>query len=266
MLAGVAETVELDSTDLNDVRTAVTEACNNVVLHAYDGGEGPLEIEVYVSMGELRIVVRDRGRGIRAQPDAPRPADSAFGIGLPVIQALVHRVEFAAAQREGTEVRMEFATPNISALPPPATATLGGEGENAAALSALTRTDLAGTISIQVAPASLACTVLPRVLGVLAARAHFSVDRMSDTRLLADALIAHAPTASGTGRIDLSVHVGRRHLELRLGPLPADGARRLVASSEIAGVLPVIDKLTDRHGILTADSGEMLTLQLLDRR
>ncbi len=34
MLAGVAEAVELDANDLNDISTAVTEACNNVVLHA----------------------------------------------------------------------------------------------------------------------------------------------------------------------------------------------------------------------------------------
>ena len=33
-LSGMAETVGVDGVDLNDIRTAVTEACNNVVLHA----------------------------------------------------------------------------------------------------------------------------------------------------------------------------------------------------------------------------------------
>ena len=51
MLTGVAETVDLDGSDLNDIRTAVTEACNNVVLHAYQGDEGPLEVEVYGARG-----------------------------------------------------------------------------------------------------------------------------------------------------------------------------------------------------------------------
>ena len=44
MLTGVSETVELDSSDLYDIRTAVTEACNNVVVHAYRGEEGLMEI------------------------------------------------------------------------------------------------------------------------------------------------------------------------------------------------------------------------------
>jgi len=42
MLAGVAEAVGLDGNDLNDISTAATEACNNVVLHAYEGGKDRL--------------------------------------------------------------------------------------------------------------------------------------------------------------------------------------------------------------------------------
>ena len=59
MLTGVAEMVDLDGSDLNDIRTAVTEACNNVVLHAYEGDEGPLEVEVYGGAhSALEVVVR----------------------------------------------------------------------------------------------------------------------------------------------------------------------------------------------------------------
>ena len=45
VLAGVAEAVDLDPEQLDEIRTAVTEACNNAVLHAYAGGEGPLEVD-----------------------------------------------------------------------------------------------------------------------------------------------------------------------------------------------------------------------------
>ena len=65
MLTGVAEAIELDSSDLYDVRTAVTEACNNVVLHAYEGAEGPLEVELRASPEEVEVIVRDFGVGIR---------------------------------------------------------------------------------------------------------------------------------------------------------------------------------------------------------
>src|SRR6202012_1285777 len=64
-LSGIAATVGVDEIDLNDIRTAVTEACNNVVLHAYDGEEGPLQIEVFVSSRAVEVVVRDHGTGIK---------------------------------------------------------------------------------------------------------------------------------------------------------------------------------------------------------
>ena len=87
MLTGVAETIALESSDLYDIRTAVTEACNNVVLHAYEGQEGPLEVNLRASSEALEVVVRDQGIGIRPRI---RPAeDAALGIGLPLIQALV---------------------------------------------------------------------------------------------------------------------------------------------------------------------------------
>ena len=111
MLTGVAESVDLDSNDLNDIRTAVTEACNNVVLHAYEGEEGPLEVEVYACTGAIEVVVRDHGVGI--QPRIRREEETALGIGLHVIQALAQRVEFRDASGRGTDIRMEFATPPI---------------------------------------------------------------------------------------------------------------------------------------------------------
>ena len=71
-LAGVAEAVGLDAADLDDIRTAVTEACNNVVLHAYEGEEGALEVEIYALGGSCSVFVRDRGIGLQPQTSASR--------------------------------------------------------------------------------------------------------------------------------------------------------------------------------------------------
>src|ERR1700704_3594480 len=95
MLTGVAETIGLDTGDVYDIRTAVTEACNNVVLHAYEGQEGPLEVELRASADAVEALVRDFGIGIR--PRIRSADDPALGIGLPLIQALVHSVEFSDA-------------------------------------------------------------------------------------------------------------------------------------------------------------------------
>lgn len=88
MLAGVAEAVELDANDLNDISTAVTEACNNVVLHAYGDAEGLLEVEVQTLPGTVEVLVRDHGGGIPATVGAPT---EKAGMGLSVIQTLAER-------------------------------------------------------------------------------------------------------------------------------------------------------------------------------
>jgi anti-sigma regulatory factor (Ser/Thr protein kinase) len=67
-----------------ELRLAVTEACTNVVRHAYRGGHtGPLEIHVHASAQELWVDVRDRGPGIR-----PRTRTDSLGLGLSLIASL----------------------------------------------------------------------------------------------------------------------------------------------------------------------------------
>jgi serine/threonine-protein kinase RsbW len=91
MLSGVAESVELDRSDHDDIRAAVTEACNNVVLHAYPGAPGPLEVEVFIARAALEVVVRDRGIGFPARLSAD-DADIG-GLGLPMMRALTRALE-----------------------------------------------------------------------------------------------------------------------------------------------------------------------------
>jgi len=255
-LSGMADTVGVDGADLNDIRTAVTEACNNVVLHAYEGEEGPLHVEVYLRDETIEVVVRDHGTGIK--PRIRTEEEEALGIGLSIIQALAPRVEFKDVSGGGTEVRMEFATPASTMLD----ALLQDGFEPPRVASG----ELATTTGVAVAPNSLARRVLPRVMCVLAARAHFSTDRISDAELVADALVAQAP-ASGTGdHLTVAVHVEPRNLELRVGPLSSGSSQRLIASSSLGGVGPVIERLTDDRKVAVDGSSETLALRLLDRR
>jgi serine/threonine-protein kinase RsbW len=257
-LTGVAESVGLDGSDLSDVRTAVTEACNNVVLHAYAGAEGPLEVEVDVAAGRLEVVVRDRGIGMRVEAVPQEPSVAAeSGIGLPVIEALTQAVEFTSTPGGGTEVRMRFATPDVRGME---TATgdadvplVIGDGEAVA------------TASLLVGPVRLARAVVPRLLCVLAARAQFSTDRISDSQLLADALVAHAAAAIDGSHLKLTVDVEPRDLEVCVGPLIAGRAERLVLDSDVEGLGPVLEKLADGHDVSSSDSYDMLTLTLHDR-
>jgi serine/threonine-protein kinase RsbW len=254
-LTGVAESLALDAIETNDLNTAVTEACNNVVLHAYGGGEGPLELDVCVLADAIAVVVRDRGGGIR-----PRAQDGEAihaGIGLPVIHALSRHVEIKDRAGGGTEVRMEFAAPKATALE-----ALEGDGPGPRGHA---RAAPADTLAISLAPTALACDVLPRVLCALAARAHFSTDRISDVQLVADVLAANAGDSISGSHLEVGVTIAPRNLELRLGPLHVGRGESLIAAAA-DGLAPVIERLTDEsHRVARADAAETLELRLVER-
>jgi serine/threonine-protein kinase RsbW len=256
MLTGMAETIDLDRTDLNDIRTAVTEACNNVVLHAYNGEAGPMQVELYLASGSLEVVVRDFGMGIK--PRIRTADEGALGIGLSIIQSLAPRVEFNDVAGSGTEVRMEFPTPQTQMLE-----ALDGDSFE---LPEISSAELANTTGVAVAPPSLARKVLPRLVCVLAARARFSTDRISDAELVADALVAQAPATNTGEHLSLSVSVAPRNLEMRLGPLDTGSSQRLIVDSAVDGLGPLIERLTDDHEVASDGSSETLALRLIDKR
>jgi serine/threonine-protein kinase RsbW len=255
MLSGLADTIGLDGNDLNDIRTAVTEACNNVVIHAYEGNEGPLQVEVFVSTTAIEVVVRDHGTGIKPRIRSAEE-ESALGIGLSIIQSLAPRVEFNDLAGKGTEVRMEFATQT--------TLELSALAEDGHEVPAIEPSELASTSALAVAPGSLAREVLPRVMCVFAARADFSTDRISDAELVADALAARAGASSTAGLVSVSVRVEPRNLQLCVGPLSTGAGQRLIVDSAMGGLGGVLEKLTDAHEVASDGSSEMLELRLTD--
>jgi serine/threonine-protein kinase RsbW len=86
-----------------DVRLAVTEACTNVVRHAYDEGEGAIEVIVRPREGSLEVVIADEGRGMGPSPDTEGP-----GLGLPLISTLAETVELRPGLRGGSRIAMSF--------------------------------------------------------------------------------------------------------------------------------------------------------------
>ncbi|MHB8233774.1 MAG: ATP-binding protein [Solirubrobacteraceae bacterium] len=255
-LSGVAETVGVDAVDLNDIRTAVTEACNNVVLHAYGGEEGPLQMEIFLDSDTVEIVVRDHGKGIK--PHIRSDEEAALGIGLSIIQALAPRVEFKDVAGGGTEVRMEFTTPR--------TRSLDALEQNGFRAPQVASAELSRTTGLAIAPDTLARKVLPRVMCVLAARAHFTTDRISDTELVADALVSEAFEPSTGNHLNVAMTVEPRSLAVVVGPLDSGSAERVIASSPANGVGPVIEKLTDDRRVAAQGPAEMLELHLRDTR
>jgi anti-sigma regulatory factor (Ser/Thr protein kinase) len=101
-----ARTAGVDHELVDDMRTAVSEACNNAVLHAYGRATGPLIFSLTVRADSVEAVVRDHGGGIR--PGTGR--NRGLGMGVALINSLADRAEFESSET-GTEVRMLFKRP-----------------------------------------------------------------------------------------------------------------------------------------------------------
>jgi serine/threonine-protein kinase RsbW len=106
----LGEAFAVEEQILSNIRLAVTEACTNVVVHAYpDGQEGLLEVLATLEEEKLVVVVRDEGPGIGPRPDSP-----GLGLGLPLIVSLTESVQLGRDEDERTEVRMTFPLSSAS--------------------------------------------------------------------------------------------------------------------------------------------------------
>ena len=100
----LGEALAVDEETVSNIRLAVTEACTNVVVHAYpDDQEGTLEVLATIRDEKLEVMVRDEGPGI-----GPRPGSPGLGLGLPLIASLTESVLLGRDADERTEVRMTF--------------------------------------------------------------------------------------------------------------------------------------------------------------
>jgi anti-sigma regulatory factor (Ser/Thr protein kinase) len=105
VLGAFAEALRLPPDVVEDMRLAVTEACSNVVRHAYAGEEpGPIDVVVRPNGEHLDVIVADRGRGMGPSPDVDGP-----GLGLPLIAALADSIEVQDAPIRGNRLRMSFS-------------------------------------------------------------------------------------------------------------------------------------------------------------
>ena len=101
---GLGDVLEVGDQTLSDIKLAVTEACTNVVIHAYDiDAPGSLEVDATIDDSHLTVVIRDNGRGIVPRPDSP-----GLGLGLPLIATLAESLELGTDDSDNTEVRMMF--------------------------------------------------------------------------------------------------------------------------------------------------------------
>jgi serine/threonine-protein kinase RsbW len=105
VLGAFADSLRLPDDLVEDLRLAVTEACTNVVRHAYPPEHaGPVEISIQSLEDQVTVTVSDHGRGIGTSSDTTGP-----GLGLPLIAAIANDVELRPVPGGGSRVAMTFS-------------------------------------------------------------------------------------------------------------------------------------------------------------
>ena len=97
--------------EIDDIKTAVSEAVTNAVIHGYQNGEGTILIEAAVEENVLSVTVSDNGVGISNIEKAMEPMFSTLpeersGMGFSFMEAFMDRVEVISSPGGGTSVTM----------------------------------------------------------------------------------------------------------------------------------------------------------------
>ena len=107
---------ELDPTleEISDIKTAVSEAVTNAIIHGYDGiTDGKVTLYCRLEKDVIHIEVEDTGRGI---PDVEQAMEPLFttkpelnrsGMGFPFMEAFMDDLEVISGPGEGTRVLMK---------------------------------------------------------------------------------------------------------------------------------------------------------------
>ena len=99
--------------ELADVRTSVSEAVTNAIIHGYGRPDGVVYMDLESVGNELTVTVRDEGRGIEDVELARRPFFTTSsdgersGMGFAVMEAFMDSVSVVSSPGRGTTVTMK---------------------------------------------------------------------------------------------------------------------------------------------------------------
>ena len=113
-LAAAGFAAQLDPTleELGDIRTAVSEAVTNAIVHAYPASLGKVKMKMRICEGNLlEITVKDHGRGIGDIDKARQPmfttgGEERSGMGFTIMESFMDRVSVRSSVGKGTTVVM----------------------------------------------------------------------------------------------------------------------------------------------------------------
>ena len=113
--AAAAFAAQLDPTldELGDVKTAVSEAVTNAIVHAYPDSLGKVELKLRLYPGnELELIIRDWGIGIADVEQARAPLfttgnEERSGMGITIMESFMTEFRISSVPGKGTTVHMK---------------------------------------------------------------------------------------------------------------------------------------------------------------
>jgi len=102
----------VDEDTLGDLCLVVDEAVTNIILHGYEGKEGPVDVQMMRDADSLIIYIRDKAKTFTASGIKPPHLDTALakrefgGMGVYLIRKLTDEHEFRSLPGEGNELRL----------------------------------------------------------------------------------------------------------------------------------------------------------------
>jgi serine/threonine-protein kinase RsbW len=245
-ISGVAEDGGMDEERIADLKTVVTEACMNVVVHAYPQGTGLMRIDVTPEEDSLLITVSDSGAGIRPSVDLEETG-SSLRLGFSLISRLCTSFAISGGLDRGTTISMRLPLTGEDLTSPAA----GEDSESPP-----------GEVRIVASRPELLSSMLSRAISAFAIRRDLSVDQISDAMLLADAISAGAPAAFEGGESGLSLSNGDAGIDLRIGPLTEGGAARLREKLSLPEIGESIESIAAEVRTEGLDGGEYVVFRL----
>ena len=113
--AGFLMQMEFTLSEMSEIKTAVSEAVTNAILHGYNGKYGEVELFCAYNSEMIQIEVADKGTGIKdiAQARTPlytsKPELERSGMGFTIIETFMDQVEIFSKVGHGTRIIMKKA-------------------------------------------------------------------------------------------------------------------------------------------------------------
>ncbi|HOL16734.1 MAG TPA: anti-sigma F factor [Bacillota bacterium] len=112
VVAAFASRLDPTLEEISDIKTAVSEAVTNAIIHAYEDRIGPITITAWLDGNRLTVTVADVGVGIADLEQARQPLYTSkpelerSGMGFTIMENFMDSMEVESAPGEGTKVTL----------------------------------------------------------------------------------------------------------------------------------------------------------------